>query len=117
MKKNKISYLDKKRLEIINFSKDVIIRNGWNKNLFDTISFEKKINSSELYILFPDGYKDMLSVSLQNLNSEFEKKFNKSLLKKLPLHKGIKIVVMAKISFIDLEKDFYKIEMKYYQRI
>ena len=108
MKKKKINFLDKKRLKIINFSKDIIIKNGWNKNLFNIISVEKKINSSELYILFPNGYKDMLLITLQNLNSEFEKNFNVSGFMKLPLHKRIKKIVMAKISFINLEKDFYK---------
>ncbi len=108
MKINKNSYLDKKRLKIINISKTIIIRNGWNKNLFNIISVEKKINSSELYILFPNGYKDMLSIILKNLNKDFEKQLNRSNFKKLPLHKRIKIIVMGKIAFIDLEKDFYK---------
>ena len=108
MKSKKNNSLDKKRLKIINFSKDLIIKNGWNKNLFNIISVEKKINSSELYILFPNGYKDMLLISLKNLNSEFEKNFNTSKFIKLPLHKRIKKIVMAKISFINLEKEFYK---------
>jgi len=108
MKTKKINLLEIKRLRILNISKYIIISNGWNKNLFDIISFEKKINSRELYILFPNGYKDMILFSLRNLNSEFEKNFNRSNLKQFPLNKRIKAIVIAKISFIDLEKEFYK---------
>ncbi len=108
MTRRKISELDKRRLKLILFSKNIIMKNGWNKNLFYQISIESKIDSNSLYLLFPNGYKDMLIFTLHNLNSDFEKKFNRSKIKKLPIHKRIKTILMDKIFFIDLEKDFYK---------
>ena len=108
MKIKKMSDIGKRRLKLIHTSRDIIISNGWNKNLFEKISNEKNIHLSELYVLFPNGYKDMLILSLHNLNSEFEQKFNRSKIRKFPLHKRIKIIVMAKIALIGLEKKFYK---------
>ena len=109
MKTKQINDLEKKRLKLIIISIDIIIENGWNKTLFKKISNQKKISSDELNILFPDGYKDMLLKSLQNLNNEFEKKINRTTkIKKLPLHKRIKKIVMEKIYFINLKKEFYK---------
>ena len=108
MIKTKINNLEKKRIKIINFSKDIIIKNGWNKNLFKKISQEKKLNLSEIHVLFPNGYKDMLLFTLHNLNYNFEKKFSYSKIKNLPLHKKIKKIIIDKINFINLEKEFYK---------
>ena len=108
MKINQINELEKKRIKLINISIDIIIKNGWNKMLFNKISTQKKINSNDLNILFPNGYKDMLIVSLKYLNADFEKKFNISTIKKLPTHKRIKKIIMKKIHFINLKKEFYK---------
>ena len=70
--KNEIS-LKKKRLELVNLSKNIVKEYGWNDSLFENVSFHNRISYDELIILFPDGYKEMLKLSLDYLNYETRK--------------------------------------------
>ena len=108
MKKKKLNNIQNKRIFIINSSKNIVIKNGWNESLFNEISSNKIISSREFNILFPRGYIDMLQLSLKDLNDQLEKRFYKIDIIKLPLHKRVKKVLIEKISLMNISKEFYK---------
>ena len=64
MKTTKIKSLEKKRLELVNLTKNTVNKYGWNDSLFEKISFNSRISYNDLIILFPNGYKEMLKLSL-----------------------------------------------------
>tara|TARA_B100000965_G_scaffold366083_1_gene351048 strand:- start:232 stop:876 length:645 start_codon:yes stop_codon:yes gene_type:complete len=106
MKKNNL--LNSRRYKILNLSRDVISKYGWNDLTFKKISKEKKINISEINLLFPNGFKDMIKYSLNCLNYDLEKKINKIDIQNIPLHRKIKKIVLTKIEIMNNHKNFYK---------
>ena len=107
MKINKKKYFEKRRLEILNLSKKIVINNGWNNDLFNKIEKQKKIKLNELFIMFPGGYNELLEFSINNLNSKLQKKMENYNLNILPIHKRIKKILLQKIIIMNEEKDFY----------
>ena len=107
MKINKKKYFEKRRLEILNLSKKIVINNGWNNDLFNKIEKQKKIKLNELFIMFPGGYNELLEFSINNLNSKLKKKMENYNLNILPIHKRIKKILLQKIIIMNEEKDFY----------
>ena len=108
MKTTKIKSLEKKRLEIVNLAKKTVNKYGWNDSLFEKISTHNKIVHKELVILFPDGYKQMLKISLEYLNYELENIFSQYDFTRIPVHKRIKKIIMTKINLINKHKEYYR---------
>ena len=106
MKKNNL--LNSRRLKILNLSKYVISKYGWNDLIFKKISKEKKININEINLFFPNGFKEMIKYSLSCLNYDLEKQINQINIKNIPLHKKIKKIVLTKIEIMNDNKNFYK---------
>ena len=100
--------LEKKRLELVNLSKNIVKEYGWNDSLFENISFHNRISYDELIILFPDGYKEMLKLSLDYLNYELENICSQYDFIRIPIHKRIKKIIITKINLMNKHKDFYK---------
>ena len=93
---------------MINLSKNIVKDYGWNNSLFEKISFHNKISYDELIILFPDGYKGMLKLSLEYLNFELENICSQYDFIKIPIHKRIKKIITTKINLMNKNKDYYK---------
>jgi len=108
MKRTKIKSLEKKRLELINLSKNIVKKYGWNDSLFEKISSHSAIRHDELIILFPGGYKDMLKLSLDYLSDELENICSHYDFIRIPIHKRIKKIIITKINLINKNKDFYR---------
>ena len=108
MKTTKIKSLEKKRLELVNLSTNIVKEYGWNDSLFENISFHNRISYDELIILFPDGYKEMLKLSLDYLNYELENICSQYDFIRIPIHKRIKKIIITKINLMNKHKDFYK---------
>ena len=108
MKKTKKNLLYKKKLNLLKFSKKIVIENGWNDNTFNEIIEKTNYSLNELNILFPSGFKDLLIFSLDDLNLQLEEFFNKSNLIRLPLHKRIRKILITKIHLMNKSKKFYK---------
>ena len=93
---------------MVNLSKNIVKKYGWNDSLFKKISSHNRISYDELIILFPDGYKDMLKLSLDYLNYELENICSQYDFIRLPVHKRIKKIILTKINIINKHKDFYR---------
>tara|TARA_Y100000590_G_scaffold469458_1_gene657142 strand:+ start:2528 stop:3163 length:636 start_codon:yes stop_codon:yes gene_type:complete len=113
MKKMKNHKINKKRIEIINLSKDLIIKYGWNDLLFQRIKEHKKINVQELEVLFPNGYKEMIRFFFDNLNQELKYKFINDDFSRIPVHKKIRKILITKLNIIKKDKIFFKRTFNY----
>ena len=100
--------LEKKRLELVNLSKNIVKKYGWNDSLFEKIPSHHKITHEKLMILFPDGYKEMLKLSLDYLNYDLENICSQYDFIRIPIHKRIKKIIITKINLMNKHKDFYK---------
>ena len=62
--KMKKTDLNLKRLEILRNVKKNIIINGWNDNIFSTITKRSKYNEEEVRVLFSKGYRSTITRSI-----------------------------------------------------
>ena len=108
MKKTNNTNIQKKSLEILNFSKDIVAKYGWNESLFNNLKKAKKINSDNLKVLFPNGYIDLLNLALDELNNNLKDECKKYGFEKLPIHKRIRKIILTKINLMNNKKKFYK---------
>ena len=101
MKKKKKQILDKRRIEIINLSKDLIIKHGWNDLLFKKIHENKIVNIKELDVLFLNGYREMIRFFFDNLNKKLEDKNKNQNFLREPVHKRIRKILISKLEIIN----------------
>ena len=106
--KTQNKYLNNKRLKILKLAKPVIAEEGLNSNTFETIALKHTLNINEINLLFPDGNKDLLEYSLDQLNIELQEYCKSIDLIRLPLHKRIRKILLSKIEIMNKEKNFYK---------
>ena len=108
MMKTQNKYLNNKRLKILKLAKLIIAEEGLNLNTFETIALKHNLNINEINLLFPDGNKDLLKYSLEQLNIELQEYCKSIDLIRLPLHKRIRKILLSKIEIMNKEKNFYK---------
>ena len=105
MKKNNLYNLRKK---IFISSKQTIINNGWNENLFIKIAKNSKFSLNELNILFPDGYSSLLSFYIKEINYKIFRKVKKLNLSKLRTHEKVRKIILLKMKENQDEKKLIK---------
>ena len=106
--KTQNKYLNNKRLKILKLAKLIIAEEGLNSNTFETIALKHTLDINEINLLFPDGNKDLLEYSLDQLNIELQEYCKSIDLIRLPLHKRIRKILLSKIEIMNKEKNFYK---------
>ena len=106
--KTQNKYLNNKRLKILKLAKLIIANEGLNSNTFETIAAKQNLNINEINLLFPEGNKDLLKYSLEQLNIELQEYCKLIDLIRLPLHKRIRKILLSKIEIMNKEKNFYK---------
>ena len=107
MKKQKDNKEHIKRLKILEFAKKIIRKDGWSKNILVKLNNDK-IKSSEITYLFPNGYIDLLHLSLNEINISLEKQVDKLNIINFPISKRIKKILMKRFEIINKDKIFYK---------
>ena len=105
MKKNNTDY--KKKLNILNITKEIISSKGWSENLIKLL-VKQGVNSSDLLVSFNNDYKKILLFSLEELNYSLENKIKKINIINIPTHKRIKKILNLKIEIMNEDKLFYK---------
>ncbi len=106
--KTQNKYLNNKRLRILKLAKLIIANEGLNLNTFETIAVKHNLNINEINLLFPEGNKDLLKYSLEQLNIELQEYCKSIDLIRLPLYKRIRKILLSKIEIMKKEKNFYK---------
>ena len=105
MNKNDV-YLKKKKI-LIN-SKKIIIDNGWNKNLPDCISKKRITNLKEIFFLFPNGYQDLLSFYLIDLDLSMISYIKKLDLIRMRMHERIREIIILRLKNNEKDKVLLK---------
>ena len=86
----------------------IIAEEGLNLDTFQTIASKHNLNINEINLLFPNGNKDLINYSLEQLNIDLQE-FCKSIdLIRLPIHKRVRKILLSKIEIMNKEKKFYK---------
>ena len=60
--------IKKIRDQILQEAKPIVVKNGWNDDLFFKISKSSKFKYSEIQALFPEGYIKLLEIYLEDIN-------------------------------------------------
>ena len=106
--KTQNKYLNSKRLKILKLAKLIIAEESLNLDTFQTIASKHNLNINEINLLFPNGNKDLINYSLEQLNIDLQE-FCKSIdLIRLPIHKRVRKILLSKIEIMNKEKKFYK---------
>ena len=108
MKKNQNNYLNTKRLKVLQFAKVIVSEEGFKPETLLTISNNHKLDLNEIELLFPEGNINLIQFALEQLNNDLKNYFKKINLIRLPLHKRIRKILLAKIYLMNKEKKFYR---------
>ena len=96
----------KKKIKILELTKKIVSIDGWSENVLEKL-VNKNIDSSELAYYYPNGYKDILKFSLDEINNSLEKIISKTNIINLPLNKRIKKILMTRIEILNKDKKFF----------
>ncbi len=107
MKKKENNSDFKMKLKILELIKEIVSIEGWSQNISKKL-INKNINREELTYLFPNGYKDMLKFSLDEINYSLEKKIRKIDVINLPINRRIKKILMSRIELLNKNNKFFK---------
>ena len=108
MMKTQNKYLNSRRLKILKLAKLIIAEEGLNLDTFQTIASKHNLNIYEINLLFPDGNKDLINYSLEQLNIDLQEYCKSIDLIRLPVHKRVRKILLSKIEIMNKEKKFYK---------
>ena len=102
---NNINY--KKKLIILEDAKIYVRKNGWTKNLLKKL-INNKTKSYDLGYLFPNGYSDLLSLALNEINKSLENKISKINIINFSISKRMKKILQTRLEILDADKIFYR---------
>ena len=102
---NNINY--KKKLIILEDAKIYVRKNGWTKNLLKKL-LNSKTKSYDLGYLFPNGYSDLLSLALNEINKSLENKISKINIINFSISKRMKKILQTRLEILDADKIFYR---------
>ncbi len=99
--------VNKKKEDILIKAKKIVSTEGWSSNIFLKLQ-KKNIEKNDLFYFFPNGYKDLLEYTLQNINEKLEYKLKKINLINFPINKRIKKILLLRFNILNEDKEFYK---------
>ena len=102
---NKKDY--RKKLSILQDAKKIVVKDGWSKNLLKKL-LSNKVKSSDLTYYFPNGYIDIIELSLTELNKSLETKIKKINIINFPTSKRMKKILLVRLEILNNEKIFFK---------
>ena len=107
MKKKDNSTDLKKKRKILEALKKIVSTYGWSQNVNNKL-ININISSQELAYYFPNGYKDMLKFTLDEINHLLEKKISKINIINLSLNKRIKKILLSRLEILNQDRNFFK---------
>jgi len=90
--------------EVLQTSKNIIEKNGWNENLFFLISQNCNYKEHEINTLFPNGYESLLTLYLTEINEKMTEKSKSLNLIRLKIHERIKALMTIRLNIMKNEK-------------
>ena len=107
MKKTKNNNNHKEKLSILESAKNIVRKDGWSNNLLNKL-VNSKVKNSDLVYLFPNGYVDIMEISLDQINTSLENRIKKINIINLSLTKRIKKILSIRLEILQEDKIFYK---------
>ncbi len=96
------------RKKILKDIKVLVIKDGWNDQLFFNYSKISKFSNEEINALFPEGYKTLIDMYLEEINLKMTKNAKKINLIRLRTHERVRELVKLKLSIMLKEKILVK---------
>tara|TARA_S200000501_G_scaffold354792_1_gene375838 strand:- start:102 stop:731 length:630 start_codon:yes stop_codon:yes gene_type:complete len=107
MNKTKNKNTNRKKDDILQKVKKIVSIEGWSSDILLKLQ-KKNIKNSDLFFLFPRGYKDLLEYTLEDINQKLENKLTKINLINFPINKRIKKILLLRFHILNDDKIFYK---------
>ena len=95
------------KLKILQETKKIVKKMGWGSHVIEELKMSNKFKYNELKILFPDGYSDLINLSLTELNEDLINAINSKNIISLSLTKRVKKILMVKFNLLNKDKTFY----------
>ena len=96
------------RKKILKDIKTLVIKDGWNDQLFFNYSKISKFSKEEINALFPDGYKTLIDMYLEEINLKMTKNSKKINLIRLRTHERVRELVKLRLNIMLKEKKLVK---------
>ena len=96
------------RKKILKDIKTLVIKDGWNDQLFFNYSKISKFSNEEINALFPEGYKTLIDMYLEEINLKMTKNSKKINLISLRTHERVRELVKLKLNIMLKEKILVK---------
>tara|TARA_B110000196_G_C21126952_1_gene656338 strand:+ start:1179 stop:1814 length:636 start_codon:yes stop_codon:yes gene_type:complete len=100
--------IKKIRDQILQEAKPIVVKNGWNDDLFFKISKSSKYKYSEIQALFPEGYIKLLEIYLEDINQSMSQKSKEINLIRLRVHERVQELLILRLKIIAKEKELFK---------
>ena len=95
------------RKKILKEAKICVVNNGWNDNLIFFISENSNFNYEEIRVLFPNGYRELLQMYLDEVNQKMINESSKLDLLHLRVHERVRELIKIRLDIILIEKKLF----------
>jgi len=92
------------RNQILQLAKPIIVKDGWNENLFNKIIKDSDVNINDLNALFPNGYRELLQYYLNEINKTMTKESKKIDFLRFKVHERIYKLCTLRLEILSKEK-------------
>ena len=96
------------RKKILKDIKTLVIKDGWNDQLFFNYSKISNFSNEEINALFPEGYKTLIDMYLEEINLKMTKNSEKINLIRLRTHERVRELVKLRLNIMLKEKKLVK---------
>lgn len=96
--------LKKLRNQILLEAKPYVIKYGWNESLFSNIKNHSKFSYEEMNALFPQGYRTLIEMYLEEINMKMTSESQKINLIRLRVHERIRELFILRLKIMSKEK-------------
>ena len=92
------------RNKFLQYAKPYIVRGGWSDEVLNKVVKSTNFNIDEVNILFPNGYKDLIEIYLEEINKKMTIQSNKTEMIRLRTHERIKKLLIIRLNIFHKEK-------------
>ena len=96
--------IQKMREQILKDAKVYLKKGNWNDNLFSNISKCSKFSFDEIVSVFPNGYKEIIEMYLEEINKKMISESKKTNLIRLKVHERIRTLIILRLKIMSREK-------------
>lgn len=94
------------RIKILEDIKPYVIKEGWNKDLFTTVSQSSHFKYEEIKALFPEGNKTLVQMYLNEIDKKMNNDSKKINLIRLRVHERIRELIILRLKIMLKDKKF-----------